>query len=68
MIEKNLKTVGIGQMHPMQVTALMEVIENTMRLAIMTDDDDIIEEVTHHVNNMIQLFGGLGVKVDCLED
>jgi len=47
---------------------LLEVVENAMRLAVMTDDDDIIEEVTHHVNNMVQLFGGLGVKVDCLED
>ena len=68
MIEKNLKTVGFSQMHEMQVQALLEVVENTMRLAVMTNDGDIIEEVTHHVNDMIQLFGGLGVKVDCMED
>jgi len=68
MIEKNLKTVGFSDMHNMQVQAVLEVIEKAMRLAVMTDDDDIIEEVTHHVNNMVQLFGGLGVKVDCLED
>jgi hypothetical protein len=54
-------------MHPMQVQALLKVVERTMRLAVCSDDDDIIEDVTEHVNDMIQLFGGLGVKVDVMD-
>ena len=67
MMEDKIDTVVFKEMHPMQVQALLKVVERTMRLAVCTDDDDIIEDVTEHVNDMIQLFGGLGVKVDVMD-
>ena len=67
MMEGKIDTVGCKEMHPMQVQALRKGVERTMRLAVCTDDDAIIEDVTEHVNDMIQLFGGLGVKVDVMD-
>ena len=67
MMEEKIDTVGFKQMHPMQVQALLKVVERTMRLAVCSDDDDIIEDVTEHVNDMSQSFGGLGVKVDVMD-
>jgi hypothetical protein len=66
MMEDKIDTVGFKEMHPMQVQALLKVVDITMRLAVCSNDDAIIEDVTEHVNDMIQLFGGLGVKVDVM--
>ncbi len=38
MMEDKIDTVGFKEMHPMQVQALMKVVERTMRLAVCTDD------------------------------
>tara|TARA_E500000318_G_C3567806_1_gene216488 strand:- start:3241 stop:3444 length:204 start_codon:yes stop_codon:yes gene_type:complete len=67
MMEDKIDTVGLKEMHPMQVQALLKVVDITMRLAVCSNDDAIIEDVTEHVNDMIQLFGGLGVKVDVMD-
>lgn len=66
MMEDKIDTVGLKEMHPMQIQALLKVVDITMRLAVCSNDDAIIEDVTEHVNDMIQLFGGLGVKVDVM--
>ena len=62
MMEEKIDTVGFKEMHPMQVQALLKVVDKTMRLAVCSDDDAIIEDVTEHVNDMIQLFGSLFQK------
>ena len=67
MMEDKIDTVGLKEMHPMQIQALLKVVDITMRLAVCSNDDAIIEDVTEHVNDMIQLFGGLGVKVDVMD-
>ena len=62
-IEK-FKSLGLNQMHPMQVHALMDVINLSIQLASMLDDDNILEEVEDKANDLVQLLGGGGVKVE----
>ena len=62
-IEK-FKSLGLNQMHPMQVDALMDVINLSIQLASMLDDDNILEEVEDKANDLVQLLGGGGVKVE----
>jgi hypothetical protein len=62
------KSLGLKQMHPMQVEALMNMVNISLRLASMIDDDDILEEVEAEANDLVQLFGGGGLRVkvyDC---
>jgi Mg/Co/Ni transporter MgtE len=61
------KSLGLKQMHPMQVEALMNMVNISLRLASMIDDDDILEEVEAEANDLVQLFGGIGVKVEVSE-
>jgi|TARA_B110000285_G_scaffold161332_1_gene180182 Mg/Co/Ni transporter MgtE len=57
------KSLGLKQMHPMQVEALMNMVNISLRLASMIDDDDILEEVEAEANDLVQLFGGGGLRV-----
>ena len=63
---KKFKSLGIDQMHPMQLAALMQLVNTSLRLASMIDDD-ILEEVEEEANDLVQLFGGVGVKVEVEE-
>jgi len=47
----------------MQVEALMNMVNISLRLASMIDDDDILEEVEAEANDLVQLFGGGGLRV-----
>ena len=60
---KNMKTVGLVDMHPMQVECLMDFIGMTLKLAVLTGDEEIIDEVEHMCDEMIKLFGGTGVRM-----
>lgn len=65
MIDPNIgKTLGLRQMHPMQVEALMEFIGITLNLASLTNDDDVLEETEAYADELIKLFGGTGVKLN----
>ena len=45
MIDPNIgKTLGLNQMHAMQVQALMEFIDLTIHLASLTNDFEVLEE------------------------
>lgn len=63
MFEKEFKSLGLRQMHPMQVESLMEFIGVTLNLATMTDDDDVIKETEAFADELIKLFGGNGIKL-----
>jgi len=63
MIPKNFKTLGLKDMHPMQVSALTELIGITLNLASLTEDSDIVEDTEHFCDELIKLFGGQGVQV-----
>jgi hypothetical protein len=57
-----IKTVGLRDMHPMQVNHLIEIVSMTLNLAAMTRDADILEEAEAHCDELIKLFGGVGVS------
>ena len=58
-----MKTVGLRDMHPMQVYHLMEMVGMTLNLAAMTRDADILEETEAYCDELIKLFGGVGVSM-----
>ena len=59
-----MKTVGLKDMHPVQVEALMELISMTINLASQTKDVEILEDVEAYCDEMVKLFGGIGVRLD----
>ena len=63
MFEKEFKSLGLREMHPMQVESLMEFIGVALNLATMTDDDDVIKETEAFADELIKLFGGNGIKL-----
>ena len=63
MIEPDMPSLGLRQMHPMQVKALMDFVGMSLNLASMTDDDKIIEEAEAAADEMDRLFGGNGIKL-----
>lgn len=63
MMEKEFQSLGIKDMHPMQVEALMEFISIGINLASMIGDPDILDDVTAYADEMVKLFGGNGVKL-----
>ena len=60
---EDIKTVGLKDMHPMQVRLLMEMLGMTLNLAAMTRDADILEETEACCDELIKLFGGVGVSM-----
>ena len=63
MIEPDLKTLSLRQMHPMQVEALLEFVGMSLNLSALTNDTDIIRETEAEADELIRLFGGNGIKL-----
>jgi len=63
MFEKEFKSLGLREMHPMQIESLMEFIGVTLNLATMTNDDEVIKETEAFADELIKLFGGNGIKL-----
>jgi len=63
MIDPNMKTLGIRDMHPVQIEALMEFVGMTINLAAITNDKQIVEETEIAADELVRLFGGNGVRV-----
>lgn len=63
MKPEQIKSVGLRDMHPMQVKALMDLIGMTINLATSTEDMEIIEDVEAYCDELVKLFGGNGVKL-----
>ena len=58
-----IKTLGFKKMHPMEVDALVDLINRALNLACMTGDEEIIQEIEQSSDEVIHLFGGNGVSV-----
>ena len=58
-----IKSLGFKEMHPMQVEALVDLINRALNLACLTGDDEIIQEIEQSSDEVIHLFGGNGVSV-----
>lgn len=64
MIDPNIgKTLGLKQMHPVQVETLMEFVGVAINLASLTNDKEVVEETEAFADELIRLFGGNGVRV-----
>jgi hypothetical protein len=63
MKPEEFKSLGLKDMHPMQVKALMDLIGMTINLATSTEDMEIIEDVEAYCDELVKLFGGNGVKL-----
>jgi len=57
------KTLGLKQMHPVQVETLMEFVGVAINLATLTNDKEVIEETEAFADELVRLFGGNGVRV-----
>ena len=69
MIDPNIgPTLGLKDMHPMQVEALMEFIGITLNLASLTNDMEVVEETEAFADELVKLFGGNGIKVNIEAD
>ena len=62
MIER-IGSVGLKDMHRMQVQALMEFVGTTIELAARTNDTVIMDDDEAMSDELIKLFGGVGVRV-----
>jgi len=58
-----IKTLGFKEMHPMQVEALVDLINRALNLACLTGDEEIIQEIEQASDEVIHRFGGNGVSV-----
>ena len=58
-----IKSLGFKEMHPMQVDALVDLINRALNLACLTGDEEIIQEIEQASDEVIHLFGGNGVSV-----
>ena len=63
MFEKEFKSLGLRDMHKMQVDALIEFIGITLNLATLTKDDQIIEDTEAFADELLKIFGGNGIKL-----
>jgi hypothetical protein len=63
MIEPDLKTLSLRQMHPMQVETLLGFVGVSLNLAALTNDKEILEETEAEADELIRLFGGNGIKL-----
>ena len=63
MFEKEFKSLGLKDMHKMQVDALVEFISITLNLATLTKDDQIIEDTEAFADELLKIFGGNGIKL-----
>ena len=63
MIEPDLKTLSLRQMHHMQVEALLGFVGVSLNLAALTNDKEILEETEAEADELIRLFGGNGIKL-----
>ena len=59
-----MNTLGLKDMHPMQIRALMEFIELSLEIAAITGEKDAVRDVEAAADDLIRLFGGNGVKVE----
>ena len=67
MIEPDMKTLGLRDMHPMQVESLMDFVGWAIDLAALVGDEDLLKETEGSADELVRMFGGKGVRVE-IED
>ena len=66
-MEEQIKAVGLKDMNELQVKGLMNFIGMTLNLASQTSDANMMKTAEAEADELVRLFGGLGVKVE-IED
>jgi len=67
-MKKINKIVGLKDMHPMQVKALMDFVGTAVELAAHTQEREIVSDVEAMADELVRLFGGNGVRVTIEHD
>ena len=63
-MEEEFETVGIKEMHPLQVKALMEFIGLSLSIAAANKNPHALEDVKDSADDLIHLLGGAGLRVE----
>ena len=64
MIDPDMKTLGLRQMHPMQVEALMDFIGWAVDLSVISMDEGLVQETEGMADELVRMFGGKGVRIE----
>jgi|TARA_R110000823_G_C15942976_1_gene500657 hypothetical protein len=64
--EEEFEISSLKKMHPMQVKALMEFIGVSLSVAAALEDESAIEAVKDGADDLIQMLGGVGLKLDTM--
>ena len=64
MIEPDMKTLGLRDMHPMQVESLMDFVGWAIDLAALVGDEDLLKETERSADELVRMFGGKGVRIE----
>ena len=64
MIDPDMKTLGLKQMHPMQIEALMDFIGWAVDLSVLSMDEGLVQETEGMADELVRMFGGKGVRIE----
>tara|TARA_Y100000004_G_C8942142_1_gene424644 strand:- start:2018 stop:2221 length:204 start_codon:yes stop_codon:yes gene_type:complete len=64
MIDPDMKTLGLRQMHPMQIEALMDFIGWAVDLSVLSMDENLVQETEGMADELVRMFGGKGVRIE----
>ena len=64
MIDPDMKTLGLKQMHPMQIEALMDFIGWAVDLSVLSLDENLVQETEGMADELVRMFGGKGVRIE----
>ena len=65
---ENMTTLGLKDMHTLQVKSLLDFVNDAVTLAAMTGDGEIVDEIEQSADEMIRMFGGVGVTITVVDD
>ena len=65
---EDLKALGFKNMHQAQVEALLMFVQDSLSLAAMTEDKDILSDVEQSADELVRLFGGNGISLNYVVD
>jgi hypothetical protein len=64
VIDPDMKTLGLRQMHPMQIEALMDFIGWAIDLSVLSMDEGLVQETEASADELVRMFGGKGVRIE----
>ena len=64
MIDPDMKTLGLRQMHPMQIEALMDFIGWAVDLSVLSMDEISGPRDRGMADELVRMFGGKGVRIE----